>query len=197
MRGVFAARHFFHDVWGPHSVIELTAGAMHIRRPASGFTLVELIVTMIVAGIIAAVAFPRFADQRAFQSRAFFEQVQEAIKFSQKAAIAQRKRVFITITATTVQACYVAACGGAGSLVVTDPTTGVALSLAAQDARGVAFSAVTLSPAMTIVFDGLGRPRDAAGVLLTVVTTINVNSTAAGDVNRSLSIEPETGYVHS
>ncbi len=170
---------------------------MNFRRSEAGFTLVELIVTLVVLGIIAAVAIPRFASQQGFQSRAFFDQVQEAIKFSQKAAIAQRKRVFVTIAATTVQACYVAACGSPGALTVTDPTTGAALSLTAQDARGVAFQAVTLNPAMTIVFDALGRPRSAAGVLLAAATTINVISTAGGDVNRTISIEPETGYVHN
>jgi MSHA pilin protein MshC len=173
---------------------------MNIRRPANGFTLVELIVTMVVAGIIAAVAIPRFADQQGFQSRAFFEQAQEAIKFSQKAAIAQRKRVFITIAAASVQACYVAACGSPGSFAVIDPTTGLAMAVAPQEARNqtttVTFP-VTLSPATTLVFDGLGRPRSAAGVLLTAVTTINVNSSATGDINRAILIEPETGYVHN
>lgn len=159
--------------------------------------MVELVVTIVVAGIIAAVAIPRFADQQGFQSRAFFEQVQEAIKFSQKAAIAQRKQVFVTIATTSVQACYVAACGAAGSLVVIDPTTGAALSLAAQNDSGVAFQAVTLIPAMTFAFDGLGRPRNAGGALLTAATTIGVNSSAGGDINRNIVIEPETGYVHN
>ena len=170
--------------------------AMSIRRQSKGFTLVELIVTMVVLGIISAVAIPRFADQQGFQSRAFYEQVQGAIAFAQKAAVAQRKSVYVTTTATTLQACYVAACGGAGYAVI-DPTTKAALSLAAQDQRGVAFSAVTISPATTFAFDSLGRPRSAANVLLTAATTISVNSTATGDINRSIIIEPETGYVHN
>jgi len=170
--------------------------AMSIRQQSKGFTLVELIVTMVVLGIISAVAIPRFADQQGFQSRAFYEQVQGAIAFAQKAAVAQRKSVYVTTTATTLQACYVAACGGAGYAVI-DPTTKAALSLAAQDQRGVAFSAVTISPATTFVFDSLGRPRSAANVLLTATTTISVNSTATGDINRSIIIEPETGYVHN
>ena len=169
---------------------------MSIRPQSKGFTLVELIVTMVVVGIISAVAIPRFADQQGFQSRAFYEQVQGAIAFAQKAAVAQRKSVYVTTTATTLQACYVAACGGAGYAVI-DPTTKTALSLAAQDQRGVAFSAVTISPATTFVFDSLGRPRSAANVLLTATTTISVNSTATGDINRSIIIEPETGYVHN
>ena len=171
--------------------------AMSIRPQSKGFTLVELIVTMVVVGIISAVAIPRFADQQGFQSRAFYEQVQEAIKFAQKVAVAQRKSVYVTTTATTLQACYVAACGGVGSYAVIDPTTKAALSLAAQDQRGVTFSAVTISPATTFVFDSLGRPRSAANVLLTATTTISVNSTATGDINRNIIIEPETGYVHN
>jgi MSHA pilin protein MshC len=164
------------------------------QLPARGFTLVELVVTLTIVGIVAATAYPRFANQQGFQSRAFFEQVQEGIKFAQKAAIAQRKLVFVTITATTVQACYTAACPG-GTAVI-DPTTQGALALSAQDARGVAFSAVTLAPATTFAFDGLGRPRSAGGALLAGVTTINVNSTAGGDINRAIYIEPQTGYVH-
>ncbi len=170
---------------------------MSIRQQSKGFTLVELIVTMVVLGIISAVAIPRFADQQGFQSRAFYEQVQGAIAFAQKAAVAQRKSVYVTTTATTLQACYVAACGGVGSYAVIDPTTKAALSLAAQDQRGVAFSAVAISPATTFVFDSLGKPRSAANVLLTATTTISVNSTATGDINRSIIIEPETGYVHN
>jgi len=173
---------------------------MIIRRPVAGFTLVELVVTLVVAGIIAAVAIPRFADQRGFQSRAYFEQVQEAIKFAQKAAIAQRKRVFVTVTAASVRACYTSPCGGIGSRSVIDPTTGVAMNVTPQEARNqtttVTFP-VTLSPAMILAFDGLGRPRSAAGVLLTVPTTITVNTTVAGDINRTIVIEPETGYVHN
>ena len=169
---------------------------MNFQSQSQGFTLVELVVTIMVVGIMAAVAMPRFADQQGFQSRAFYEQVQEAIAFAQKAAVAQRKSVYVTTTATTLQACYVAACGGAGYAVI-DPTTKAALSLAAQDQRGVAFSAVTISPATTFVFDSLGRPRSAANVLLTATTTISVNSTATGDINRSIIIEPETGYVHN
>ena len=172
---------------------------MNFQSQSQGFTLVELVVTIMVVGIMAAVAMPRFADQQGFQSRAFYEQVQEAIKFAQKAAVAQRKSVYVTTTATTLQACYVAACGGVGvgSYAVIDPATKAALSLAAQDQRGVAFSAVTISPATTFVFDSLGRPRSAANVLLTTTTTISVNSTATGDINRSINIEPETGYVYN
>ena len=161
--------------------------------------MVELVVTIVIAGIIAAVAMPRFADQRAFQSRAYFEQVQEAIKFSQKAAIAQRKRVFVTIAAASVQACYVAACGGVGSSAVIDPTTGVALAVVPQEARNNATITfpVTLDPPTTLVFDGLGRPRSAADVLLTAPTTISVKSSATGDIDRNIVIEAETGYVHN
>jgi MSHA pilin protein MshC len=166
-------------------------------QPQKGFTLIELVVTLIVVGVLAATAIPRFVGQQEFQSRAFFDQAQAAIKFAQKTAIAERRLVYVTISSTGIVACYAAACGGTGSMAVINPTTGGALSLAAQDARGVAFVAVTLSPATTIAFDGLGRPRDASGTLLAAVTTINVNSTVAGDINRAILIEPQTGYVHN
>ena len=41
-------------------------------RP-SGFTLVELIVTLVILGIIAVVAIPRFTARNSFDSRGFYD----------------------------------------------------------------------------------------------------------------------------
>ncbi len=140
-----------------------------------GFTLVELIMTMVIVGILAVVAAPRFFDNNVFQSRGFADQVQASLRYAQKIAIAQRRFVCVTFTATTVSlttgttnACLGGALQsltGSGNYVITSPA-----------------SSITISPVpATLNFNGLGQPNAAT----TVVTG-----------GSTITVEAETGYVH-
>lgn len=62
-----------------------------------GFTLVELIVTMIVVGILAVAVIPRFADQSGFDARGFRDGTLSVLRYAQKSAVAQRRQVCGTI----------------------------------------------------------------------------------------------------
>ena len=139
-----------------------------------GFTLVELIMTMVIAGILAAVVAPRFFSTDVFQSRGFADQVQASLRYAQKEAIAQRRFVCVTFTSSTVSLSRgtTAACDtplpsltGSGNYVITSPS-----------------SSITISPVpATLDFNGLGRPNAATTVVTGGVT---------------ITVEAETGYVH-
>ena len=148
----------------------------------AGFSLVELVTTLIVVGILAAFAIPRFVGRTGFESRGFYDQAQGIVRYAQKIAIAQRQSppkppVFVVITAGQIRICYDAGC----VTPVNDPTTGSALIVSAP-------SGVTLSPA-TFSFSGSGVSSIGAQL------TINVNSTGVGDIPRTFFVET-TGYVH-
>ena len=149
----------------------------------AGFSLVELVTTLVVIGILAAFAVPRFVGRTGFESRGFYDQAQGIVRYAQKIAIAQRQSppkppVFVVITASQIRICFDAGC----ATPVNDPTTGAALVVNAP-------SGVTLSPA-TFSFSGSGVPSIGATL------TINVNSTGVGDINRTFFVEAQTGYVH-
>ena len=152
----------------------------------SGFSLVELVATMIVISILAAFAVPRFVDRTGFESRGFYDQAQSIVRYAQKIAIAQRQSapkgpIYVVITASQIRICYDAACAAA----VTDPISGAALVLNAPSG-----GAVTLAPVTTFSFSGAGAPSVGAQL------AINVNSTGVGDINRTFYVEAQTGYVH-
>jgi len=143
-----------------------------------GFTLVELVVTLIIIGLLAAVIAPRFIGNNAFASRGFYDEAQSVVRYAQKTAIAWRRPVYICVTATTVSAGTVSDC----SSLVLHPLTGDPLTTTAP-------SGVTLTPA-SLSFDGGGRPNPDAQ------TTIAFTSGIAGDPARQIVVEAGTGDVH-
>jgi len=145
-----------------------------MKKRQAGFTLVELIMTVVIVGILAVFAVPRFFDADVFKSRGFADQVQASLRYAQKIAIAQHRFVCVTIAGNSLSLATgaTAACGtpltslsGDGNYVISAP------------------SGVTTSDA-SFNFNALGSP--SAGV------TVGVT----GDITRNITVEAETGYVH-
>lgn len=58
-----------------------------IKRITTGFTIVELVVTIIILGLLATVAGPRFFDFDTFNQRGFYDEVFSAVRYAQKYAV--------------------------------------------------------------------------------------------------------------
>lgn len=140
-----------------------------------GFTLVELIMTMVIVGIISAVAVPRFFDTNVFQSRGFADQVQASLRYAQKTAIAQHRYVCAAFTTNSITL-TIGATNTCGTNLAS-PSGGATYSIAAPS--GIAFAAIPTG----FYFDALGRPS--------LPQTIAING-----ATNSITVEAETGYVH-
>lgn len=145
-----------------------------------GFSLVELVTVIAVAGLIAAIAVPRFVGPDTFKSRGFYDEATGVVRFAQKTAIAWRSPVFVCVAADSVRAGTAAGC----ATPITHPTTGGPLVATAP--AGVTLSVSPLPAEFS--FNGLGRPTDGKMITLT--------STIPGDPPRQIAIAAETGYVY-
>lgn len=71
-------------------------------RSAAGFTLIELIITMIIVGILAVVVLPRFAEKSVFEARGFRDETLSLLRYAQKSAVAQRRTVCVAVNPTGI-----------------------------------------------------------------------------------------------
>lgn len=71
-------------------------------RAAAGFTLVELVMTMIVVGILAVAVLPRFADVSVFEARGFRDETLSLLRYAQKSAVAQRRTVCVAVASSGI-----------------------------------------------------------------------------------------------
>lgn len=146
-------------------------------RTSSGFTLPELVVTMVVVGIMAVVVIPRFSDRTAFDVFGFTEQTRESLRFAQKSAIAKRRSVCVSIGSGTIALTVPASFGGTCTQSLIDPSTGNAFAQSIP-------SQVTISSA-SFSYDASGAP--SAGQTITV---------SSGSSSQTITVDAGTGYVY-
>ncbi|MBK9442637.1 MAG: type II secretion system protein [Comamonadaceae bacterium] len=69
-----------------------------LRRSQNGFTLVELIMVIVMMGVLAVFAAPRLFDSTDFYARGFHDETLALLRYAQKAAVAQRRLVCVSLT---------------------------------------------------------------------------------------------------
>jgi MSHA pilin protein MshC len=178
--------------------------AQGLRRTAqSGFTLVELVTVIVLVGILAGVAMPRFFAAGDFDGRSYSDQVKGLMRYAQKIAIAQGRNVFVRLNGTSVALCYDAACNAkvppaSGGNTGSSATLAACNNLTNWACEGLP-NGVTMTPAaVTFSFDAAGAPFAAPdGVNATVSTfaTLVINITGGGTAY-PISVTAETGYVN-
>lgn len=152
------------------------------RTRRGGFTVVELVVTLVIAGALAATALPRFIRIGDFQERFFHDDVTAGLRYAHKLALVTGCPVQIDFTATSYAVTQRVSCTtGAWTRPVHHPSTG--LVGYTETAPGGITLTSTVDP---LVFDALGRALDAGGTPTNA--TVGVGA-------RTLSVVGSTGYV--
>lgn len=147
---------------------------MKAGAASQGFSLIEVVVVIAIAAILLAMAIPVFTDSES-RATAFRDQVRAGLRYAQRQAVAQRRCVFVSVTASQVELLY----GNSACVVTVTPV----LDLVTDSAYVLAApNGVTITPPTPsqFSFNGLGQPSAAVAI-------------GVGGVD--ITVQPETGYV--
>jgi MSHA pilin protein MshC len=164
-----------------------------------GFTMVELVVTMIIIGIMAIAVLPRMDLLRGWDEVGYRDKVKATLEYARKSAVAGRRYVCVTRSSSNLiltrnlsdpdglSAVAAATCpanSGANQLALPASDTRYCPSGTASN-QICAPSGVTLTGSSSVIFGPLGRSGGA-----TFQVQVGSSTTA------TIAVEAETGYVH-
>ncbi len=141
---------------------------------SGGFTLVEVVAVLVIIGITAAVAGPRFFDNAVFTERGYADEIAASLRYARRIAIASDCNVRFTVNAAGYSAAQQTAC---------NPANAWAVVVQLPDRRALANATPTGVAVGASVFE-----FRAAGDLFNPVAPLNVGA-------HFLTVNPATGEV--
>jgi MSHA pilin protein MshC len=167
----------------------LGAPSAHYAPQQAGFTLTELIATMLVLAVLAVVLIPRMSSMNAISERAERDKVLSAIQYARKTAVSTRRYACVSVSAkqvsltidTSVPEATAVPFGGNCPFATVMPLPSADPACAASNQTCVRQVTLSASPS-SFQFDARGRASATVAVSVSGFPVIRV--------------EGETGYVH-
>lgn len=174
----------------------MAARRPHITAAARGFSMIELIVVMLIAGIIAAVAAPTLSNVASTRRAMAAQLTVRDLDYARERAISSGTRCWVVFSAGTNSYSVLgenpASPGRLNASVLSDPaSTGRTYvnSFNSAEFAGVTLQSAAFGSGSEVGFDWLGRPYDFAQAPLTAAGVVTFTG------GTTVTVQPGTGLV--
>ena len=172
--------------------INACGGALLLRRHCLGTTLIELIVTMVVVGILSAVVVANLDASAKHSATTQADEFRRALSHLQLLALNQGSRLKLSVTSSDYSVCAAVTTPCNASGAITDTATGNPFSTTLVD--GASF----ISGTGDYYFDSLGRPVTAATGSSLISTTSTFALNGVGRTTAvTVTVLPITGFAQT
>ncbi len=171
----------------------ISKGVIHQQPSQSGFTLVEIIIVIVLLGILAAAVLPKAFSTSTYTTRLYFDSVLNSVEYARKLAVGTGQHIQVALSTSTLTL--------SRRTEGSNCTTGTVLSAVVDPSTNAttfvktAPSGITLSPAITFYFDGLGKAYLVSGTATTCAALGTQVITVQGNFSATVTIVGETGFV--
>ena len=152
---------------------------------ASGFTVIELISVVVILGIVTAAAIPLMSSRSAYDERFFYDDLLQALRFSQRLSVASGCSVQVTLSGTSFSLLQDSTCNSASP--VFDKTVYLPGSGEAYQNNDLPSGTTYTTSINPIIFNSLGQAVNSSASVF-VQATIVVGG-------RSILVDGETGFA--
>jgi MSHA pilin protein MshC len=159
----------------------MTVRQQGIGARPRGYTLIELVLVIVIAGILAAIVGPHFFDQSVFAQRGYADAIGAALRIAQKTAVASDCPAEVNLASGAYSVQQQAASGNScnpNDMTWSTPVVG----LDGEAVTGSAPSNASAGPLGSYVFNGSGALSSAPATTITVGTA-------------TITIDAQTGFV--
>jgi MSHA pilin protein MshC len=152
-----------------------------------GFTVVELVMALVIAGVLAVIAGPKFFSTVSYQRKVYYDQVLNSVRYARKLAVATNSYIQVDLTSTsiTLRSRTGSVCGSPTFQAITDPANRTSGYVKAAP------GSVTLSFSANwpIYFNGLGQALRASDCTVISTGTVTISG------GNTVTVIGETGLV--
>ena len=157
---------------------------LNVTNPYSAYTIIELVMVIVIIGILAVNAIPKFLNVTNLIGNTYYKDVLASIRYAQKIAVAMGCDVQVNYTSNSLTLNARANCTtGSFTQNIQDPAFG-RNNFIRTAPNGTTISSVTFP----IYFDSLGRAKNSAS------SNISNASITVGAI--TINIVGETGYTY-
>ncbi len=158
-------------------------------RSGLGFTVIEIVMALVIMGVLAVAAGPKFFSTTTYDQRVYYDEVLNSVRYARRLAIATNSHIQVNLTSTSITLQYRTEGGSCAAGTTFSPVMDPTNRTSGYVKTAPGSTTITFSANWPIYFNGLGQALRASDCTVISSNTITI---AGGN---TVTVIGQTGFV--